>query len=167
MKTLTTPGSIFAEKSPATRQRAAHRSSRLALAVAGAVTALALQGAWAQEAPPPANYAQPARSAQNGDPPGRVARLNYMAGTVTTEPAGASDWSYAQVNRPLTTGDQLWNDKGARSELHIGSTAVRMGEQTNLDILNLDDNSAQLKVAQGTLATRVRSIAPGLSLIHI
>ncbi|WP_109478039.1 DUF6600 domain-containing protein [Paraburkholderia sp. C35] len=146
-------------------RRDARRASLVALAVAGAFTALALQSAAAQEAPPPpanadANYAQ---NAPDADPPGRVARLNYMAGTVTTEPAGASDWSYAQVNRPLTTGDQLWNDRNARSELHIGSTAVRMGEQTSLDILNLDDNSAQLKVAQGTLSTRVRAIAPGSS----
>ena len=95
------------------------------------------------------------------DPPGRVARLNYMAGTVTSEPAGASDWSYAQINRPLTTGDQLWNDEGARSELHVGSTAVRLGSSTSLEILYLDDNSAQLKVAQGTLSTRVRSLPPG------
>ncbi|MGE8162338.1 DUF6600 domain-containing protein [Paraburkholderia sp. NPDC080076] len=110
-----------------------------------------------QEAP------QNAAAAQNTDPPGRVARLNYTAGAVTTEPAGATDWSYAQINRPLTTGDQLWNDQNARSELHIGSTAVRLGPSTSLDLLNLDDNSAQLKVAQGTLSARVRELAPGSS----
>jgi hypothetical protein len=98
-----------------------------------------------------------------GDPPGRVARLNYMAGTVTTEPAGAADWSYAQVNRPLTTGDQLWNDENARSELHIGSTAVRLGSSTALSVLALDDHAAQLKIAQGTLSTRVRELPPGTS----
>ncbi|WP_245254009.1 DUF6600 domain-containing protein [Paraburkholderia sp. LEh10] len=169
MKSLTTRGPTFrltdySHDYP--HGRAAHRGSRVALAVAGALTTLALQTTWAQDAPPPSTDAPPAQTAQSApdvDPPGRVARLNYMAGTVTTEPAGASDWSYAQVNRPLTTGDQLWNDKGARSELHIGSTAVRMGEQTSLDVLNLDDSSAQLKVAQGTLSTRVRAIAPGSS----
>ncbi|ASV98509.1 DUF6600 domain-containing protein [Paraburkholderia aromaticivorans] len=106
---------------------------------------------------------QAAAAMQNTDPPGRVARLNYTAGAVTTEPAGASDWSYAQINRPLTTGDQLWNDQNARSELHIGSTAVRLGPTTSLDLLNLDDTSAQLKVAQGTLSARVRELAPGSS----
>ncbi|MEI6003454.1 FecR domain-containing protein, partial [Paraburkholderia bengalensis] len=149
---LTTPG-------PTSPQSASRRASLVTLAIAGALAALALQPAWAQQP----NDPQSAQSAADGDPPSRVARLNYMAGTVTTEPAGASDWSYAQVNRPLTTGDQLWNDKGARSELHVGSTAVRMGGQTSLDILNLDDNSTQLKVAQGTLSTRVRAIAPGTS----
>ncbi|MDR5780010.1 hypothetical protein QCE63_11330 [Caballeronia sp. LZ065] len=102
-----------------------------------------------------------APQSDSGDPPGRIARLNYMAGTVTTEPAGASDWSYAQINRPLTTGDQLWNDENARSELHVGSTAVRLGSSTALAVLALDDNTAQLKIAQGTLSTRVREVPPG------
>ncbi|RDK01210.1 DUF6600 domain-containing protein [Paraburkholderia lacunae] len=130
--------------------------------IAAAAFMFAAQAALAQEvqqAPP--GVAGPVAASQNTDPPARVARLNYMAGTVTTEPAGATDWSYAQLNRPLTTGDQLWNDQNARSELHIGSTAVRLGQSTSLDLLNLDDNSAQLKVAQGTLSARVRDLAPG------
>jgi hypothetical protein len=134
------------------------------------LAAFAAYPAYAQQEPPPppdAADAAPApppgssATAQDADPPGRVARLNYMAGTVTTQPAGADDWSYAQVNRPLTTGDQLWNDKGARSELHIGSTAVRLGATTSVDVLNLDDDSTQLKVAQGTLSTRVRELPSG------
>ncbi|NIF81099.1 FecR protein [Paraburkholderia sp. Cy-641] len=128
--------------------------------IAASVLALAAQTGFAQEAPPaPAGAA----ATQGGDPPGRIARLNYTAGTVTTEPAGAGDWSYAQINRPLTAGDQLWNDQNARSELHIGSTAVRLGQNTSLDVLNLDDTSAQLKVAQGTLSTHVRELPPGSS----
>ena len=81
-----------------------------------------------------------------------------MAGTVTSEPAGASDWSYAQINRPLTTGDQLWNDEGARSELHVGSTAVRLGSSTSLEILSLDDSQ---RPAQGRArhALDARSLA--------
>ncbi len=110
-------------------------------------------------APPPAGVARQT----GGDPPSRVARLNYLSGAVTTEPAGASDWSYAAVNRPLTTGDQLWNDSGARSELHIGSTAVRLGQSTSLSILNLDDANTQLKVPLGTLSTHVRELPPGTS----
>ncbi|MGF6968458.1 hypothetical protein OKW43_005486 [Paraburkholderia sp. WC7.3g] len=139
--------------------------------IAAAVVALAVQSALAQQAPAAPQTAAAVASGgdpsggdpSGGDPPGRIARLNYTAGAVTTEPAGATDWSYAQINRPLTTGDQLWNDQNARSELHIGSTAVRLGQNTSLDVLNLDDTSAQLKVAQGTLSTRVRELAPGSS----
>jgi hypothetical protein len=129
--------------------------------IAAAVFTLAAQTSVAQEAPPPDNAPGAAQNSGNIDPPGRVARLNYTSGAVTTEPAGATDWSYAQINRPLTTGDQLWDDQNARAELHIGATAVRLGDSTSLDILNLDDTSAQLKVAQGTLSTRVRDLAPG------
>jgi hypothetical protein len=128
--------------------------------IAAATFLFAGQAAFAQEIQ---EAPQNAAATQDTDPPGRVARLNYTAGAVTTEPAGATDWSYAQINRPLTSGDQLWNDQNARSELHIGSTAVRLGPSTSLDLLNLDDNSAQLKVAQGTLSARVRELAPGTS----
>ncbi|HZZ03021.1 MAG TPA: FecR protein, partial [Paraburkholderia sp.] len=99
--------------------------------IAAAAFLFAAQATLAQEAeqtPPPG------AASQISDPPGRVARLNYTAGAVTTEPAGATDWSYAQINRPLTTGDQLWNDQSARSELHIGSAAVRLDQSTSLDI---------------------------------
>ena len=145
MRTVTTP------------QQSKRRITGYTL-IAAAAFLFAAQATLAQEA----EQAPPeAASQQNTDPPGRVARLNYTAGAVTTEPAGATDWSYAQINRPLTSGDQLWNDQNARSELHIGSTAVRLGQSTSLDILNLDDNSAQLKVAQGTLSARVRELAPG------
>jgi hypothetical protein len=128
--------------------------------IAAAAFTLATQASLAQEAPPD-NAPAATQNSVPTDPPGRVARLNYSSGAVTTEPAGATDWAYAQINRPLTTGDQLWNDQNARSELHIGSTAVRLGESTSLDILNLNDTNAQLKVAQGTLSTRVRELAPG------
>ena len=114
----------------------------------------------AQEAPP---ATQLDAGTPAGDPPGRVARLNYFDGSVTLEPAGATDWAYAELNRPMTTGDQLWVDNGARSELHIGSTALRLGSQTAVSIVNLDDTSAQLKVAQGTLETRLRELPAGQS----
>ncbi|SIT40125.1 Cell division protein [Paraburkholderia ribeironis] len=141
------------------RPRSGYRPARYTL-IAAAVFLCAAQTALAQDIQP---TPRAATATQDTDPPGRIARLNYTAGTVTTEPAGATDWSYAQINRPLTTGDQLWNDQNARSELHIGSTAVRLGQSTSLDVLNLDDSSAQLKVAQGTLSTRVRELAPGSS----
>ncbi|HZZ11233.1 MAG TPA: DUF6600 domain-containing protein [Paraburkholderia sp.] len=141
-----------------TNRPAGRRVTGFTLIAAAAFT-LTLQASLAQEAEP----APPDAATQNTDPPGRIARLNYTAGAVTTEAAGATDWSYAQINRPLTTGDQLWNDQNARSELHIGSTAVRLGPATSLDLLNLDDSSAQLKIAQGTLSARVRELAPGSS----
>ena len=56
--------------------------------------------------------------AQN-DPPARVGRLNHSEGAVTMSTAGDNEWTDAELNRPLTRGDRLWTDKGARAEVKI------------------------------------------------
>lgn len=134
------------------------RLRRLSAATLSAFTLISVVPlhANAQSVPSPTGQA-----ALAGDPPGRVARLNYFTGNVTLEPAGATEWSYAQLNRPLTTGDQLWADSGARGELHAGSTALRVDQQTALSIVDLDDATLQLKVTQGGLSTRVRALPTG------
>ena len=97
--------------------------------------------------------------ADAGDPPSRVARLNFEAGSVSFRPGSLEDWSPATLNYPLTTGDHLWADQNARAEMHIGSTAVRMDSQTALSFLNLDDRTAQLSLTAGTIIIRLRSLA--------
>ena len=94
------------------------------------------------------------------DPPSRVARLGYMTGAVSFSPAGENDWINATINRPLTTGDRLWSDARARTELQIGGATIRMSADTGLSILNLDDRIAQLQLTQGTLNVRVRRLDP-------
>jgi len=95
------------------------------------------------------------------DPPGRVGRLNHAQGAVTFSPVGDNEWIDAELNRPLSRGDRLWTDKGSRAEMQIGSSAVRMDGQTQIEILALDDQSAQLSVTQGTVYVRVRSLPEG------
>jgi len=95
------------------------------------------------------------------DPPGRVARLNYIQGSISFQPGGESDWVQANPNRPLTTGDNLWADRGSRGELHIGSTSLRIGGETGITFLNLDDRTVQIQLAQGSLNVNVRSLDDG------
>jgi hypothetical protein len=97
------------------------------------------------------------------DPPSRVARLNYMSGTVSFRPGSVDEWAAATLNYPLYNGDHLWADRDARTELHVGSTALRMGSETALAILNLDDRMAQLSLTGGTLHVRLRSLGEGES----
>ncbi|MDP3539464.1 MAG: hypothetical protein Q8S26_12265 [Azonexus sp.] len=96
------------------------------------------------------------------DPPSRVARLGYLAGTVSFSPAGENDWVQATVNRPLSNGDRLWTDPdaGARAEIQVGGAMIRMDAGTSLSILNLDDRIAQMQLTQGTLNVRVRRLDP-------
>jgi Family of unknown function (DUF6600) len=99
--------------------------------------------------------------AAQADPPGRVARLNFIQGSVSFQPAGTQDWIDASPNRPLTTGDNLWADQDARGELHVGSSVLRLSGQTGVSFLNLNDQITQLQLAQGSLYVRVRQLGEG------
>jgi hypothetical protein len=95
------------------------------------------------------------------DPPGRAARLNYVNGPVSFQPAGVTDWVDATINRPLTTGDHIWAGDGGQVEIHAGSTALRLSSNTAFQFLNLDDQTAQIQLSQGTLTARVRNFGQG------
>jgi len=73
------------------------------------------------------------------DPSGRVGRLNYVEGSVSFQPDGVNEWVEASVNRPLIPGDNIWVGDRGRSELHVGSTALRLGPNTAFQFLNLND----------------------------
>ncbi|RYX96108.1 MAG: chromosome partitioning protein ParA [Comamonadaceae bacterium] len=121
--------------------------------------------AWAQ-AP---QVMQGSAQSQTVDPPGRVAWLDLVEGAVSFESGGpdaaaGNQWTTAQPNRPITGGDRLWTGRNARSELHIGSTAVRMGGDTRLDLAQLDDDTTSLRLPQGTINLRVRALFEGQRL---
>src|SRR6266852_4481041 len=96
--------------------------------------------------------------ADQDDPPGRIARLSVAEGSVSFGPAGTDDWVTAVVNRPLTTGDKLWADRDSRAELHLGSASIRLGANTGFSFLNLDDNTVQVQLTEGTLRIRIRQL---------
>lgn len=97
------------------------------------------------------------------DPPSRVARINFLQGPVSFRPGTVDDWTAATVNYPLTTGDHLWTDQAAQAELHVGSTAIRLGQMTALSVLNLNDRIVQLSLTQGSVNIHVRYLAEGES----
>src|SRR4051812_15331374 len=96
--------------------------------------------------------------AQADDPPARVARINYLQGSVSFRPGSVDDWTAASLNYPLTTGDHLWADNDGRVEIHVGSTAIRMNARTAMSVLNLDDRTVQLSLTDGSLHLRVRDL---------
>jgi hypothetical protein len=119
----------------------------LALLCAAAFLAPLRALAQDQNGPPP-----------NDDPPTRVARMSHVDGAVSFNPAGTDDWVGAVINRPMTTGDKLWSDNGARAELHIGSASLRIGSSTGFSFLNLDDSVAQIQLTEGSLRVRVKRL---------
>ncbi len=95
------------------------------------------------------------------DPPDRVARLSVASGMVSFSPAGDEAWANADVNRPLTQGDKLWTDSGARAELDTGNAALRLDGLTSLNVLSLGERVAQFQLAQGTVNLAVRELLEG------
>jgi hypothetical protein len=95
------------------------------------------------------------------DPPGRVGRLSLIEGTVSFRNAEEDQWVPATLNFPVTTGDSFWTEPGARAEIQIGSTDLRLDQATAIDIARLDDATTQLQVDQGSINLRVRELPPG------
>jgi len=61
----------------------------------------------------------------------------------------------------VTIGDKLWTDKDGRAELQAGQAAVHMASMTALSFLNLDDNTIQMRIAEGSINFRVRELREG------
>ena len=93
------------------------------------------------------------------DPPGRVARLSYVEGAVSFASADAGDWTDADLNRPLTSGDRLWLDQDARAELEVGSTTLHLDRETAFGVIKLDDGVLLASLTEGAASIRVRTLA--------
>jgi hypothetical protein len=106
-------------------------------------------------------FVAPRARADEGDPPSRVARISYLDGNVSFQPAGTEDWAAAARNRPVTVGDKLWTDQDSRAELQAGQAALHLGSMTALSFLNLDENILQARIAEGAINFRVRELREG------
>ena len=62
-----------------------------------------------------------------------------------------------QLNWPLTSRDVISTGAGARAELRIGSTALRLDEDSELAIAQLDDDFVRVHLVQGSVAVRIRN----------
>lgn len=96
--------------------------------------------------------------AQDADPPSRVARIAFITGAVSFEPASVDQWTAASLNYPMTTGDNLYTDTAARAALRIGQDSIRLNSGTNFQFVNLSDNVVQSSVNSGSLSLRVRHL---------
>lgn len=99
--------------------------------------------------------------ANPADPPGRVARLEYMSGQVSIQPAGTGDWVEASTNRPLTNSDNVWADKDSRAELNLGTSRLRIGSETSLTLTHVNNDTVQVSLHQGALNVHIRQIYGG------
>jgi len=99
-----------------------------------------------------------ATAQDSSDPPSRVARIAYMTGPVSFQPASVDQWADASLNYPMTTGDSLYSDTGARAVLRIGQNSIRLNSGTNFQFVNLSDNVVQTSINAGGLSLRLRHL---------
>ncbi len=100
-----------------------------------------------------------AQDQEQDDPPSRVARLGYLQGSVSFQPAGETEWVGAVPNRPMSSGDQLWTDQDSRAEVQLGSATIRLASNTGFSFLSLDDNTVQIQLTSGEINVSVRRLA--------
>ncbi len=93
------------------------------------------------------------------DPPSRAARLSEFSGQVWLYNADNGEWVSAVRNRPITAGDRLATEAGARAEMQLGSTTVRLDGNTELEVTALDDERLSLHLLGGSAIARVPDLA--------
>ena len=91
------------------------------------------------------------------DPPGRVGRIAYTHGAVSFRASYNDDPVAAELNWPVTSQNIVSTASGARIEIRIGSTAVRLDANSELEITQLDDERVNLYLTQGGASIRVKS----------
>src|SRR5258705_8523519 len=94
--------------------------------------------------------------AQAQEPPGRVGRLAYTQGAVSVYQDPELGWDKAYVNTPITSENSVWTDRGARAELRVAATAIRLDETTQLDVARLDDEELDASIERGSANIHVR-----------
>ncbi|TWS99490.1 hypothetical protein FQU96_35625, partial [Reyranella sp. CPCC 100927] len=93
------------------------------------------------------------------DPPARVGRISYVAGTASYHDGDEARWSPAVLNYPFTTGGALWTEPNGRAEMVVAGMRVRLQGATEIDALALDDDQFRLRLPQGRIDVRMSGVA--------
>jgi hypothetical protein len=133
-----------------------------ALGLVLSVAAVAQQPGDGSQGPPPGQDSiDQTQVSPDADPPTQVGRLSVVQGNVSVEPASVNQFSPAEVNYPLTTGDRLWTDYDALAEVEAGQLSVRMSQTTDLTVTAMTDTLAQFGLGQGSVHLRTYALEPG------
>ena len=91
------------------------------------------------------------------DPPARAGRIAEVAGSAWLFDPDTKTWIRVQRNQTIGQGDQLRTDIRARVALRLGSSTVWLDEQSDMEVLQMDDAGLALRLLAGDLALRLRT----------
>jgi hypothetical protein len=89
--------------------------------------------------------------------PAQVGRIALAQGQVSIGSDVGDEMTAAQVNWPVTSGNLISTAPGARTELRIGSTSIRLDGDSSLEVLQLDGDVLRLRLHYGSANLRVRN----------
>jgi hypothetical protein len=88
----------------------------------------------------------------------RIARLSYLDGNVSFQHTNDADWSATSINMPLQEGDRIYTGPQGRAEIQFDEGSVfRLAENTDVEILSLEDNLIQVRILLGLSTLTVSS----------
>ena len=91
------------------------------------------------------------------EPPGRVGRVSLAQGKVSISGGVGDTAGEALVNWPVTTRNLITTEPSGRTEVRIGSTAIRLDGDSSLEVTELDDDSMRLRLHYGSASIRILS----------
>ncbi|MDH4392296.1 MAG: hypothetical protein QE285_12860 [Aquabacterium sp.] len=98
-----------------------------------------------------------------GELPALVGRVNVQAGELQLLDRDSGQWQRAADgqagNWPVAAGDRLrLLGRGARADLRIGSTTLRLGADAQLWLQQMDEQAVVVQLQDGTVALRLAAI---------
>lgn len=93
--------------------------------------------------------------AQN-DPPLLVGRISSLQGQVTVL-GNDGVANVALLNWPVTSANHVTTTRGARAEFRVGSAAIRLDGDSDLEVTELDDDRLQLRLNYGSANVRIKT----------
>ncbi len=89
--------------------------------------------------------------------PSRVGRISLAQGQVNIGGEVGEQVDSAVVNWPVTSRNQVTTGRDSRTEIRIGSTAVRLDADSAMDVTELDDDTLRLHLHYGSAIIRLRT----------
>jgi hypothetical protein len=91
------------------------------------------------------------------EPPARVGRISVMDGDVWLRDPSSSNPFIGTLNWPVTQGTSFETGLSARTEVRIGSAAVRLAPSTRARFDAMDEDTQRITLDRGSLSLRLRT----------
>ncbi|MGL4577265.1 MAG: DUF6600 domain-containing protein, partial [Burkholderiaceae bacterium] len=108
-----------------------------------------------------------AQASAQEEPPGRVGRVSVIEGDVWLRDSTSPNPFIGTLNWPVTQGTAFETGLNARTEVRIGSTAVRFAPSTRARFDTLNDDAKRVTVDRGSVSLRLRSMENAREIVVV